>query len=378
MRIGIFTDTFQDGLGGLTTYVRQEAANLEAQGHAVRVFAWHADQLTADDRHLCATWPAAPLVPSAHLRLGFAPRSVLRAVGAFGPEVLHSHSQFGMGWHAVYVARRLDRPLVSHCHYVLETGLHFLPPLWRRLAPVTRRLLRGHARAIYQRADLVLAPSEALRSYLAGIGVTRPIRVIPIGVPLGPGSARPSDDGGPFTVLCVGRVSAEKNLDFALEVFADFAAKRPARLEIVGDGPERPRLVDHVSRLGLGSRVCFRGWVHHVDLAATYAAGDVLLHACETETFGLAVLEAFRHGLPVIAPAAMALPELVHDGENGLLFRPHDRAQAVAALMALFDDPARRRALAAGATSTAGRYEESAMFARLVESLHEACVGARL
>jgi glycosyltransferase involved in cell wall biosynthesis len=112
-----------------------------------------------------------------------------------------------------------------------------------------------------------------------------------------------------------------------------------------------------------------------VDLAAIYAAGHVLLHACETETFGMAVLQAFRHGLPVIAPAAMALPELVHDGENGLLFHPRDRAQAVAALMTLFDDTARRRDVATGAASTAGQYEESAMFARLVDNLQEACVG---
>jgi hypothetical protein len=74
-------------------------------------------------------------------------------------------------------------------------------------------------------------------------------------------------------------------------------------------------------------------------------------------------------GIPTHGRAVYAL---VHDGENGLLFHARDRAQAGAALVTLFDDTARRRDLATGAASTGGQYEESAMFARLVDNLQEA------
>jgi glycosyltransferase involved in cell wall biosynthesis len=113
----------------------------------------------------------------------------------------------------------------------------------------------------------------------------------------------------------------------------------------VGDGPDRPRL----EALFTGLPACFVGYLQGDDLATAYASADVFVFPSHTETLGNVVLEAMASGLPVVAPAAGGVTDLVEPGSSGLLFPPEDGAALAAAVGALLADRVLRGRLAAAA-----------------------------
>jgi N-acetyl-alpha-D-glucosaminyl L-malate synthase BshA len=101
-----------------------------------------------------------------------------------------------------------------------------------------------------------------------------------------------------------------------VEVFARVRRRVPSKLVMVGDGPERPRAVERAEELGVSDHVIFLG--KHLSVDELLACADLFLLPSESESFGLAALEAMACGAPVIATRAGGLPEVV-SGEAGFL-----------------------------------------------------------
>jgi N-acetyl-alpha-D-glucosaminyl L-malate synthase BshA len=138
-----------------------------------------------------------------------------------------------------------------------------------------------------------------------------------------------------------------KRVPDAVAVFARVRARRPARLRLVGDGPERARVEAQVAALGLGADVELLG--ERVDLPAALRDADLFLLPSETESFGLAALEAMASGVPVIASAVGGLPEVIPDGEAGFLCPLGDVEEMADAAGRLLDDAALHARFAAAA-----------------------------
>ena len=120
-------------------------------------------------------------------------------------------------------------------------------------------------------------------------------------------------------VLYVGRLSPEKNL----EVLCGISTPCPARdSRWSDDGPARAKLERDLR----GSAAQFLGFLRGEELAAAFASADVFVMPSTTETLGFVVLEAMSSGLPVVAARAGGIPDLVEDGENGILYDPAEPA----------------------------------------------------
>jgi L-malate glycosyltransferase len=133
-----------------------------------------------------------------------------------------------------------------------------------------------------------------------------------------------------------------KRVGDVVEVFARLRGARPARLQLIGDGPDRADVAARVAALGLGGDVEFLG--ERVDLPAVLREADLFLLPSETESFGLAALEAMSCGVPVVASAVGGLPEVIPDGEVGALCPLGDvEAMAAAAGRILGDAELHRR-----------------------------------
>ena len=125
-----------------------------------------------------------------------------------------------------------------------------------------------------------------------------------------------------------------------VRAFALLRARRPAFLILAGDGPERARVEEEVRATGLSSHVSFTGPAR--DLATLLRASDLFLLPSSAESFGLAALEAMSCGVPVLATRVGGLPEVVGDGETGLLFPLGATSEMAEAAAALLADSARR------------------------------------
>ena len=212
---------------------------------------------------------------------------------------------------------------------------------------VLRPLIWAMVRAAHGRADLNLCPSQVTLAQLREQGIPR-LSVWSRGVDAE--LFRPSrrDIGWRHRLtdgqvdrpllLYVGRLSPEKRVDW----LADVLDLMPfARLAVVGDGPARPSLEMRLA----GRGAVFTGYLSGYALAAAYASADVFVFPGAHETFGNVVLEAMASGLPVVAPAAGAVTELLRHEQNGLLFDPGSRAAMAEAVLRLAQQPLLARRL---------------------------------
>jgi N-acetyl-alpha-D-glucosaminyl L-malate synthase BshA len=170
----------------------------------------------------------------------------------------------------------------------------------------------------------VTAVSEALRQEtITQFSITRDIEVIPNFVDTtrysrGDAAARARVASPETSIVShVSNFRKVKRIPDVLQIFARIVAARPAVLLMVGDGPERPAAEALARQLGIEQDVNFLGKTTEVE--RILGISDVFLLPSETESFGLAALEAMASGAPVIASNAGGLPEVITHGSNGYL-----------------------------------------------------------
>jgi glycosyltransferase involved in cell wall biosynthesis len=197
-------------------------------------------------------------------------------------------------------------------------------------------------RALARRATRVIAITEALaRFQVERVGLPADkLKVIHYGLdelPPAWGSNPPDDVPSDARVLlAVCRLEPQKGLDIAVRALPDIRARHPkAELVVLGEGPQRSELEQLAGELQVP--VHLPGRVP--DVAAWLRQADLLVHPARWEGFGLALLEAMLASKPVVATDVSSIPEIVADGETGLLVAPDDAAALATAVIRVLDDP---------------------------------------
>ncbi|MBP6854438.1 MAG: glycosyltransferase family 4 protein, partial [Rhodoferax sp.] len=181
-----------------------------------------------------------------------------------------------------------------------------------------------------------------------------------------------SDAADPVRLLSVGRLVEKKGTDDLLDALAQLPSGLKWSLVHVGGGPLRETLQQQAQRLGLTSRIQWRGAMAQDQLIEEYRRADLFVLASriaeDGDRDGLpnVLMEAQSQGLACVASRVSAIPELIDDGQTGMLVEPQSPPALAAALAAIIADPARRQVLAlAGQTRMADRFGMQANLARL-------------
>lgn len=270
-----------------------------------------------------------------------------RVIAAGRGDVLHLHGYRASVTAALCGSARA-RPIVKTVHGLPEPGggpaAQLKARLYRNLDDWATRTLR--ATVCYVTADILRRCEGAHR------GLQR--RVVHNGiVPLDRGATRRPPELNPavFNAGIVGRVSAVKGIETALQGLAGGETPERVHLHVVGDGPLRGELEARTSVLGLADRVHFHGFRR--DIYDWLAHLDVVLMPSLHEGLPYTLLEAMSLGTPVVTSQVGGLAEVLIDGETGLLCEVGDVAGFASALSRLAGDPS----LGAGLGATAARVQ---------------------
>ncbi len=153
--------------------------------------------------------------------------------------------------------------------------------------------------------------------------------------------------GGEKILMHISNFRPVKRVTDVIEVYAKVASRIPARLVMIGDGPDRPLAKERAEQLGVVDKVVFLG--KHASVDELLPCADLFLLPSESESFGLVALEAMSSGAPVVASRVGGLPEVVPHGEAGYLFERGDtESMAEGAIEILSDEAVWKRFSAAG------------------------------
>jgi glycosyltransferase involved in cell wall biosynthesis len=237
------------------------------------------------------------------------------------------------------------------------------------------RLLRVTRNAALRRATRVVVPSAYLRDLARRWGVpTERLTVVPNPAPTLPAlpgrdDARATLGLAGFTLAVAGRLTRQKALGDALTAVA--AVDDGVELVVAGDGPERNALERRAAELGLAGRVRFLGPLSRDDVLTLFRAADASLLTSAWENLPHSLLEALAVGTPVVATAVGGVPEVVRDGENGLLVPAGDVDAIAEAIRRLARDATLRGSLAARAAASVAELDERRLLERIVHLIEE-------
>jgi glycosyltransferase involved in cell wall biosynthesis len=182
----------------------------------------------------------------------------------------------------------------------------------------------------------------------------------------------------PGRILFVGRLEPMKGVDTLLRAFAQWKMENgiwkvgpSIHLRIVGDGSERGRLERLAKELNIMERVTFVGFVPVPAVYDEFAAAELFAGLSRSEALGNVFLEAQAAACPVVATNVGGIPDVVVDGQSGILIPPNDPQRAASSMLRILEQDTLRRSMAAAGTEKASQYEWSAI-AKQYAAVYEA------
>ncbi len=373
MKVLIVSGIWPPDVGGPASHAPELAGFLLARGHSVEVVTTAEAQPAKQPYEVRWVDRAAP-AGVRHARVAAWIRE--RATHA---DVVYATSMLGRAVAGSWLARRpVVVKLVADEAY--ERSRRFglfegdLDDFQRLGGGVRVRALRlARDRALRRVAHLV-CPSGYLAALAVSWGVPRErVTVLPNAAPALPSLPERDEAREAFGVdgpllAFAGRITKQKALEVALDALGRLDG---VTLAIAGDGPDLPDLRRKVAELGLDARVRFLGPLDRERVLTLFRAADASLLTSSWENFPHTVVEALAVGTPVIATAVGGVPELVRDGENGLLVPAGDSNALAAAIRRLIDHPDLRERLAAAAAPSVEHLRPETLYARLEAILVE-------
>jgi glycosyltransferase involved in cell wall biosynthesis len=349
--------------GGPLTHLLDIAPRVARMGPEVLVLC-ASDQIAEEFRARGVDARALPL------RHKFDFRGAARLWPALGDaDVVHTHDR-RMGLLARVQARLHGAACVHTLHGVPEELVGLVGRSDEGPAPNVSRARSAWPRygllgteAVLARLGTTVVPSEALRRFLLAHRFPRSRTiVIPNGVPLR--RTEPADRHKRFRVATAGNLEHWKGVDVLLEACA--RVETPLHVDVFGEGALRLDLERHAARLGVDAT--FHGWV--TNILDRLCEIDLFVLASRGESFPIAVLEAMSVALPVVATRTGGLPELVADGQTGLLVEPEDVLGFAAAIERVARDEELRLRLGRAAAGRVGQRFEAGAVAREIADLY--------
>ena len=335
MRIGIFTDTYPPYINGVSTSVSMLENALRKKGHQVYIVTVNTENMRykyENDEHIIRI-PGVPIGIYDYRLTGVYPLKAINKIKKWNLDVIHSHTEFGVGTFARIIAKQYNIPLVHTYHTMYEDYVHY----------ITKGYFNNTSKKIVEyltnfycnqtATELIVPTKKTYDLFKEKYKYTRNVHIIPTGIEVERFYKENTDPAkleeirkkhglnkGDFVILYVGRLGQEKSVDVLIEAHQELAREYKAKLLIVGDGPDMDTYKNLVHKLKIDDNVIFTGKVPWTEVTLYYQIADIFATASKSETQGLTVIEAMAASLPVVAVDDESFRNVIIDGLNGHLF----------------------------------------------------------
>jgi 1,2-diacylglycerol 3-alpha-glucosyltransferase len=355
MRILIATSSDYRAFHGQAIFTKNLAEGLVRHGHEVLVVAasrrgeHYEAVFNGVQVHALRSISLKSLNPNAITAI-FTGKAMRRIVASFRPDIIHIQDHYPLSRSALHAAKRSGIKIVGTNHFMPENLAAYIP-LISKVKPLYNWILWHWMRFTFDHLDGIAAPSRIAAEILRKNSVNPPVQPISCGantlifhpipeVDRSEWRKRYDIDLDKKIFFFVGRVDREKRLDMILRA-ATKLNRDDFQIVIAGNGANARYLQGLARELGLSHRVLFTGFLPDDDLPSVLNSIDVFIMPSEAELLSIATIQAMACSRPVLAADAVALPELVVNNENGLLFRSGDIEDAARGMTWFLDHPER-------------------------------------
>jgi len=240
------------------------------------------------------------------------------------PDAVHINSHMIVGRFVLKSAQELGIRVIATNHIMPENLIKYSMVIPRWAEQWVMDLAWKDAGRVLSKADVVTTPTRRAANLLEAASGLSGVLAVSCGIQASKFANQSPTSNKEPRILFLGRLDYEKHIHNLLKATSLLPKALNVKVEIVGDGGEREYLEKLAVDLGISNNVEFRGHISDKELAAAYERATLFAMPSIAELQSIATMEAMASGRPVVAADAMALPHLVHDGDNGYLFPPDD------------------------------------------------------
>jgi 1,2-diacylglycerol 3-alpha-glucosyltransferase len=355
MRILIASSTYAPAMNGQAVFTTNLAEGLVKRGHKVLVILdshrGAASQTLMNGVQVVELRSVS--LNAFHAGIYFSPypsSEVRRLIKTFQPDIIHIQDHYPICRAVVSHARKHRIKIVGSNHFVPENLAPYFPGL-SKIKPVFNWLLWQWMLDVYRHVDVISAQSNAAVKLIQRQRLHIPILPISCGIDLHLFHPDPLVDRQIYCkrfgidpqkkiFFFLGRIDGEKRIDLVIRAMRQLS-RDDIQMVIAGHGKVEDHLRHMVVDMHISQKIRFTGFIKAEDVPGLMNSVDVFIMPSEAELLSISTLEAMACGRPVLLADALALPELVRDGENGYLFRPGDLIDLVKHMNLLADQPER-------------------------------------
>lgn len=337
MRIGIFTDTYPPYINGVSTSIKMLEKALKRKGHQVYIVTVNTNNMKYEYEKDGKTIriPGIPTGIYDYRLTSIYPVRLIKKIKKWNLDVIHCHTDFGVGTFARIISKQLDIPLVHTYHTMYEDYVHYITHGYfeKESKKIVEYITKFYCDTTV--SELIVPSKKTYDLFKEKYKWDKNIHIIPTGMDIDLFNVDKLNKNkindlkrqyniskNDFVILFVGRLAKEKNIEFILNNQSSLLKKYPnLKLLIVGDGPDRLKYEKIVKKNKIDENTIFAGAIPINDMPYYYAISNLFVTASKSETQGLTVIEALAASLPVVAIDDESFSNVITSEINGYLFK---------------------------------------------------------
>ena len=381
MKIGIFTETYEPYVSGVTTSIKMLKESLEAMGHLVYIVTVNLKKYKFEyDKENRIIYIPGIKTKIYDARLtGIYSKKAFKIIKTWNLDVIHSQTEFGIGLFSRIVSKKLKIPVVHTYHTLYEDYVYYVTH--NHFNNFGKKVVKKFTKYYCEKkCDGLIVPTDKIKElFINKYHINKEINVIPTGIDTKKFRKTEKIEeeikklkkkyklkDSDFLIGSVGRIATEKSFDLLIKNTKQLMEEnKNIKLIIVGDGPEIENLKKLCQDLKIEENVIFTGKVKYDLIPVFYNLFDLVVSFSTTETQGLTIIEALAASIPVLCIKDDSFKKMITTNYNGYLFK--DGKEYRKLVKKLIDEPKSYQKLANNALKSVEEYSKETFGKRVLE-----------